>query len=141
MENAFTPAYCRFGISRRLGKQLTADFLLGHRFALHEFLHLLEILAGIECKTDPFAAVTAAPPRFLIVAFQRFRHIIMDHIADIGFVYTHAESYRSHNNIYFLKQKSVLIGASGSAVHTGMISKGADIVHPQQLGEFFHFFS
>lgn len=38
-------------------------------------------------------AIAPGAARFLIVVFQIFWHIIMQHKADIGFIYAHAEAF------------------------------------------------
>ena len=62
----------------------------------------------------------------------------MHHKAHIGFVNAHAEGYRSHNHIGFLVQEGILVCRPRCRVESGVIGEGADIVHPQHLGQFLN---
>ena len=136
MQQHLATAYRRLCICRSLDKQLLAYLLLGHRLALHEFLHFLEILVRIVRKTIAFATIPARTARFLIISFERLRHVIVDHKTHIGLVYTHAERYRSDYDIDSLKQKRILIFRPRDPVKSGMIWQSLDIVYKKEFGQF-----
>lgn len=80
-----------------------------------------------------FAAVASRTPRLLIISLQGLGNIVMDHIAHVGFVDTHAESDRGHDHIGPLHQEVVLIGRTCLGVHTGVIGQSPDAVGYEQL--------
>ena len=141
MEKRTPPAYRRLGIVCRFSQELTSYFLFGHRLALHEFFHLLQILSGIERDADTFTSIASAPACFLIIPFKRLWHVVMDHETHIGLVNTHSESNGSDNNIDAFKQESVLISRTCRRIHSRMICQRLYIVHLQQFGQFLDLFT
>jgi hypothetical protein len=61
MQQQLAAAKGRLGIGNSLQQQLFANFLLGHRFALHEFLLFLNVLVAVEGNADAFPPVAAGP--------------------------------------------------------------------------------
>ncbi len=70
---------------------------------------------------QPVATGTAG---FLIIAFDVFGQIVMDHKADVGLVDPHAESHGSHHQQQVVLQKSFLHPASLFIAKSCMIGGG-----------------
>lgn len=79
------------------------------------------------------AAVASRTPRLLIISLQRLGNIVMDHIAHVGFVDTHAESDRGHDHVGPLHQEVVLVGRTCLGIHTGVIGQSPDSVGYEQF--------
>ena len=133
VQQRLATAHRTFGVRHGFEQQQLADLLLGHRLSLHELLQLLNILITIKGKAVSVAAVASRTPRLLIISLQRLGNIVMDHIAHVGFVDTHAESDRGHDHIGPLHQEVVLIGRTCLGVHTGVIGQSPDAVGYEQL--------
>ena len=109
MKDAAPAANGRFGISRSLHQQLFAYLLLIYGLALHELLHLLQILVGIECQAVALAAVAASSAGFLIISFKALGHVVMYDITNIRLVDAHTECDSGHYDIDFFQQECVLV--------------------------------
>ncbi len=112
VEQLFPAAHRGFAVGNGFEQQLLGNLLLGHRFAFKELFKFLDIFIAVESDAIAFAIVTTATAGLLIVAFQTFRHIVMDHEANIGLVDSHSKRDGSDNNIYLLHQELVLILAA-----------------------------
>ena len=106
---------------------------------MHEFFHFLEVFGRVERQAVSFSSVTAGAPGFLVVAFERFGHVVVDYVAHVGLVDTHAEGYGCHNHVDLFQQECVLVGRAGGCVHSSMIWEGLDVVDFQQFCKFLHF--
>ena len=62
----------------------------------------------------------------------------MYHEAHIRLVYSHAEGNGSHDDIYFLHQKLVLVLRPGPGIQPRMVRKRLDTVYVQKLRKLFH---
>ena len=133
VQQRLAPANRALGIRDGLLQQQATDLLFGQRLALHELLELLDILITVKRDAVPARSVAAGPARLLIIAFEALGNIVMDHVAHVGFVDTHAESDRRDDHIHLLVQKLVLIRGARRRVHTGVIGSHFDIVGGQQL--------
>ena len=141
MQEYLSTTYGRFGIRRRFQQQLFSDFLFRYRLSLHELLQFLQVLVGIEGDALSFPSIPSGPSGFLIIAFQAFRHIIMNHKAHVRLVDTHTKRDGSYYHLDILLQKRVLIGVSRSRIHSRVIGTCLDTVGTEYLGQFFHLFA
>ena len=141
IEQQLPAALAGFCIGHRFVEELLADFLLRHRFPLHELLQLLDVLIAIVRDTQAFLPVPSGATGFLIIAFYALGNIVMDNEADVRLVYTHAEGNGGHNHIHFLRKELVLIVGPGFGIQPGMIRKGADAIDTEELSQFFHLFA
>ena len=67
-------------------------------------------------------SVTASAAYFLLIVFEGFRQVEMDHRADVGLVDSHAESDRGDDNV-------------ASPLHEIVLRRGANLVrHPRVVG-------
>ena len=135
VQQCLAAAHRTLGIGDRFEQQQLADFLLGDGLALHELLELLDILVAVEGQTVALAAVAARTARLLIVAFERLGNVIVNHIAHVGLVDTHAEGNGRHNHVDALHEEVVLVGRTRRGIHAGMVGARLDAVGQQQLGE------
>ena len=62
----------------------------------------------------------------------------MDDVTHIRFVDAHTESNGCHDDIDILLEESVLILATHSRVHAGMVGQCLDVVGLENLGEFLN---
>ena len=121
MQQRLSATYGRFGISSGFQQKLFTDFLLCHRFTLHELFKFLQVFIGIKGNTLSFASISSGTSCFLIISFQTFRDIIMNNITHIRLVNTHTKSNGSYNHIYFLHQEVVLILRACCRIHSCMV--------------------
>ena len=79
-------------------------------------------------QQDALGALAIAPgtARFLIVVFQIFWHIIMQHKADIGFIYAHAEGVCCNHDPLAVIDKIFLIFAALLRGKARMITGGGN---------------
>ena len=131
-------AHRRLGIVARLEQQLFADFLLRYGLTLHEFLQLIQVLAGIEGDALAFAAITSRASRLLIIALKALGNVVVDDKSHIGLVNAHAEGDGRHNDVHILAEEGILVSTTHGTLHTGMVGQRLDVVEPQHLGEFLY---
>ena len=139
VQQQFAPAYSALRITLRLEQQLVPDAYLFRCLVFLEPAQTLYVVRRIETQTVALAAVTTGTPCLLIIAFQRFRDVIMYHETHIRLVDTHAERYRCYYHLAFLHQERVLVGAASRGIHPGVIGARADAVHLQHLCQILHF--
>ena len=135
MEQRLAAAHRALGIGDRLLQEQFADLLFGDGLALHEFLEFLDILVAVEGQAVALAAVTSGAAGLLVVAFERFGDVVVDHVAHVGFVDTHAEGDRGDDDVDPLHEEVVLVGGTRGGIHAGMVGPGADAVGDEQFGE------
>ena len=141
MEQSLSAAHRRLGIGLRLLEEQSPNFLFGDRLALHKFLKLDEVFLTIECDALSFASIAACTSSLLIVAFEALGHIVVDDVAHVGFVDAHTECNGCHDDIDILLEEGVLILATHSRIHTGMIGQRLDVVSFEYLGKLFNLFA
>ena len=96
------------------------------------------IFLFIKKNTFRSFAVASGTTRFLIIAFDIFRHIVMNDKRNIGFINAHAEGVGRHHDRFTVKEKIILILFSFPIGKTGMIPRRL-IAHGAQTGRnFFH---
>ena len=87
--------------------------LLIHAFRrfhpINEKLIRHHILSGIKKHTFRRETITTGSSGFLVIAFHIFRHVIVDHIADVGLVDAHAKSVGSHHDLLSVENEILLI--------------------------------
>ncbi len=88
-----------------------------------------------------FQTIPSGPSGFLIVTFQRFGYIVVNHIPHVRFVNAHPKSDGSYNDIQFFIQKIVLGFDADRRIQTCMIRCRIDLIHFEQFGDLFHLFS
>ena len=86
-----------------------ADLPLGELFAKEEVPESLYVLFGVEGNAVSLEAVASGAPCFLIIALEAFRHIVVDNVADVGFVNPHAKGNRRDNDVTLLLQEGILV--------------------------------
>ena len=59
----------------------------------------------------------------------------MDDETDVGFVDTHTESYRRHDDIGLLHQEGILIPRPCGGIHSRMVRQGLDAVGDEQFSQ------
>ena len=128
-------------ICGRLSQQLAANILLCHRLTFHKLVELLQVLMGIERDTHALATVTTGTSRFLIVALQRLRNIVVNHKTYIRLIDTHTKGDGSHYDIDTLHQEVILCLRPEPRFQSCMIGSCLDIVGFQDLCQFFHLLS
>ena len=63
----------------------------------------------------------------------------MDDKAYVWFVDPHTESDGRYNNVHLFHQEAVLVGTSGTGIHSRMIRSCFDTVDTKHFCQFFHF--
>src|SRR5690606_29345330 len=116
-------------------------FLFGHGFAAHELFKFFYILIAIKRQTMAFAAVPAGSACFLVIAFNTFRDVVVDHKTYIWLVNAHSKSNGGYNYIYVFHQEHILMLHARLSVKAGVIGHGLDSIYLQRLGEFLNPFS
>ena len=82
----------------------------------------LYVVRRVETETYTFSAVASGTSGLLIVSLKALGDVVVYDETHVGFVDTHSERDRSHNDLYFLHEESILVGCSGLSIHAGMIS-------------------
>src|ERR1041385_6723880 len=78
-------------------------------------------------------AVTSGTPCFLIVGFERTRHLIMDHETDVGFVDAHAERVRRDDRFQLTVHERFLITLAIARLHASVILRDLEVESFQPL--------
>ena len=98
--------------------------------------HVLGCIAGIEQEeTLPGQAIASRPAGFLVVAFQVFRHVVMDDKADVGFVDPHAEGNGGAHHPDTVAEILFLIARPLRLFQPGMIGEGRDAIRAEPRRE------
>ncbi len=79
------------------------------RFLIDKILDLLDVSIAEQQHTLGTKTVSAGSAYFLIIAFNIFRKVVMDHKPHIGLVDTHAECNCSYYNKHIILYKKLLI--------------------------------
>ena len=95
-------------------------------------------MRGIEGEADTLAAVSAGTSGLLIVALEALGYVVVDDIAHVGLVDTHAEGDSGHDDGEPLHEEVVLCLTARHGVHAGMVGTGVDVVGTQHLGQLLH---
>ena len=85
--------------------------------------------------------VTPGAADFLIITFNTFWQVKMDHKAYIGFVNAHAECDRRHNDLHIIADEGFLILSAISIFKPSMIRADRLFIACQCRGEFVHLFA
>ena len=136
IEQQLPAALVGLGVSHGLTQQLTADLLLGNRFALHELLQFLDILVAVIGYALAFLAVSSGPSRLLVITLDALGNVIMDHKTHVGLVYSHSEGDGGHNHVYILHQEGILVLRPGPGIQPSMVRQGLYSVDREEGGEF-----
>ena len=131
-------AHAGLGVGRRFLQQLPPDVLLGHGFALHKLVELLQVFVAVEGDAHPLAAVAPGAPRLLVVSFQALGDVVVDDEAHVGLVDAHAEGDGGHDDVDFLHQEVILRLCACGGVQSGVVALRLDVVGAQHLGQVFH---
>src|SRR5699024_2812586 len=83
-------------------------------------------------------SITPGASNLLIIGFNIFRHIVMDHKAHIRLVDTHSKGNSGYNNVRFIPNKSILISHAFAFSKSGMIGKGVKTIGIQIVGQLIH---
>ena len=101
-------------------------------------LELLGHVARAEVEdTIGRQSVASGSAGFLIVAFDILGHILVDDVADIGFVDTHAEGDCGANDFNLVADEGVLVFGAFERGHSGVIGEGFNAVLAEAFGERF----
>ena len=87
----------------------------------------------------PFASVTSCTSCLLIIALEALGDVVVDDIADVGFVDAHAESDGGNDDIDFLHKEVVLCLCADSGFHAGVIGSSRDVVGAEDFSKFLYF--
>ena len=140
MQQRLAPAYGRFGISSGFQQKLLSNFLLCHRFSLHELLELLQVFVCIKGYALTFTTISSGASCLLVISFQTLRNIVVNHKPHVGLVYSHTESNSSHNDVHLFHQEVILILGSRQRIHPRMIRARIYAIRLKDLSKFFHSF-
>ena len=122
MQQQFSPADGTLGVTLGLKEKLVADADLFWGLVFLETPQTLNVVRRVETQANTFSAVASGTSGLLIVSLKALGDVVMYDETHIGFVDAHTESDRSHDDLYFLHEESVLVGCSGLRIHAGMIS-------------------
>ena len=131
----------RLSISGRFHKQLAADILFSHRLTLHELIEFLKVFVRIESDAEALATIASCTSCLLVIAFQRFRNVIVDDETHIGFVDTHTKGDSGNDHIDILHEEVILRLCSCGRVEACMIGSSLNLVGLQHSSKFFHLLS
>ncbi|OPZ74946.1 MAG: hypothetical protein BWY80_00368 [Firmicutes bacterium ADurb.Bin456] len=100
-----------------------------------------DILGPKEQDAFPRSVVPPGAAGFLIICFHIFGKIIMDYIADVGFIDTHAEGVGCHHNPDFIVKKQILTFRSFSVTESGVVPARRKTLLAQRLIDMVNFFA
>ena len=84
-----------------------------------------------------FTTVPSGATRLLVIAFQGFRHVVVNDVPDVRFVDAHAKCDGRHD-VHVLHQELVWSGWLLASIPA--CTPGLDAVNAQDLRNFFHLF-
>ena len=141
IEQQLSAAFSGFGVSHGFHKQLTADFLLRYRLALHEFFQLADVFVAVISYASALQAIASGTSGFLIIAFNALGNVIVDYEPDIRFVNAHTKGDGGHNHTGFFHQEGILVLCTDLGIQAGVVRKCGDAVDNQQLGQLLYLFA
>ena len=126
----------RFRIAQDLAQLLARDSLLVLERRARILIDLLlnQELGGADiggAEIEGAArgiAVAAGAARFLIVAFEALRQVVMNHPTHVRLVDAHSEGDGCDDHLYIVANERLLIVAPGFGVQSRVIRKSADAV-------------
>ena len=99
-------------------------------------LRLLDDISGAEeQQTLTRQTVASGAARFLVVALDVFRQVVMNHEAHVRFVDAHAERDGGANHPDFIAQKQLLIAGAVAGLHASVIRRGLHAIGGQPCGD------
>jgi predicted AAA+ superfamily ATPase len=99
-------------------------------FLIDEVFYLLNISVTVQHQAMRFQPVPSGPSDFLVIAFNVFGQIEMNHETNIGFINPHAECNGSHDNLHIIPDKCFLVAVTFHSRQAGMVrSYGKSIIH------------
>ena len=118
----------------------TAGLCFRERFHGTELLEFNRIALGIFALVNPLLhpctvffveqqhgfrrqTVTPGPAGFLIIALNASRHVMVNNVADVGFIDTHTKSDRGNHNVDFIGNKLPLNKGAFICLHTRVIGR------------------
>ena len=90
------------------------------------FLHNLDVLGAKVDHADALQAITSSTSDLLAITFKALGNGVMDNVADIRFVYTHTEGYRSNDDDVIGDHEPFLHCNPCTIRHSGVISAGIE---------------
>ena len=87
----------------------------------------------VEEDTIAWQAVPSCPADLLVVPLDRFRHVTVDDVPDVGLVDPHAEGHRGANDVDVISSERVVHQGALCRVHAGVVGEGSD----PEAGEVF----
>ncbi len=136
-----TAAHAQIGVSHHLAQQVAGVVALGDRLVFIEFFQFQDVGVAIKHQAVAFQPIAPGAARFLIVAFQRLRNVVVDDEAHIGLVDAHPEGNGCHDHLHVLVQEGILVAHAGVRVQPGVVGQRPHIVDVQQGGDFLHLFA
>ena len=147
-ENVIPQTFVRRTVKGHFSQTFPLPFLHHTRcLVVHGFgaFHLVDkklirdhILPGIQQDALRRQAVTSCPSRLLIVAFNVLRHIVMDHIPDVGFVNSHTKSVCCDHDLFLVVNKLLLVLLALPVAESRMVTGGAVSFSLQTFADFLH---
>ena len=128
MKQETAPARGRFSIGHHFLHELRAHLPFRHRFIPQEFLQFQDIFVGVKGDAPSLQAIPAGAAGFLVIIFNTFGNIIMDHKPDVRFVDPHSKGDSGYDHIHFFHQEIILGIAAGFGVQAGVIRRRFNIV-------------
>ena len=87
-----------------------------------------DIVQAIEHEDLRRQPVAPGPAQFLVVGLHVAGQIGVQHVADVGLVYAHAEGDRGHHHHAVAGHEYILVGVAIRLVHAGVIGQRGDAV-------------
>ncbi|OPY60557.1 MAG: hypothetical protein A4E56_02624 [Pelotomaculum sp. PtaU1.Bin065] len=104
-----------------------------------EFLNL-DVLRAKQQDTFPRPVVPSGAAGFLVVSLHVFGQVVVDHIADVGLVDTHAKSVRGNHNPDVVVKELVLAAGSLFFTQSGVVFSCGVSFLTKKLVQIVHFF-
>ena len=80
-------------------------------------------------------AVAAGAACLLVVGLDALGHVVVNHVAHVGLVDTHAKGVSGNHHLDIVVDKGALTLTAGVVAHAGMVAANANAVGAQRLGK------
>ena len=114
---------------------LVVECLIGSIAAVDQKAAHTEIVAVPQQMAACRIAIAAGAARFLVVCLDALGHVVVNHIAHVGLVDTHAKGVGGNHHLNVVVDKGTLALAAGIVAHAGMVAANANAAGAQRLGK------
>ena len=114
---------------------LVVERLVGRIAAVDQKAAHTEIVTVPQQVAAGRIAIAASAARLLVVCLDTLGHVVVNHVAHVGFVDAHAKGVGGNHHLNVVVDKGALALAAGVVAHAGMVAANANAAGAQCLGK------